>query len=98
MIRAYVNERGIVLQFDSLADKLPTAEMEVLLDELKSHYIPSFYQYGKRCYVDFLGRGELRIVIYFTSETVTMDEAIAVLKKRSNIEVLDVREGGPAAS
>jgi hypothetical protein len=98
MIRAYVNERGIVLRFDSLADKPPTAEMEALLDELKSHYIPSFYQHGKRCYVDFFGgSGKLRIVIYFTSETVTMDEAIRILKKRNDIEIHDVREGGPAA-
>lgn len=96
-IRAYVNEQGIVLRLNTLADNLPDAEMEALLDDLKSSYIPSLYQRGKRCYVDFSG-GQLRIVIYFTSDTVTMDEAIAILKKRNNIVVHDVREGGPAAS
>ena len=74
MIRAYINENAVVLQLDSLSDNLPTAEMSALLDELKSRYIPSFYQNGKRCAVDF-GGGKLRIVIYFTSETVTMDQA-----------------------
>lgn len=34
--------------------------------------------------------GTLRAVIFFTPQTVTMDEAIPILKKR-NIEVFDVR-------
>ena len=97
MITAHVNEQGIVLRFDSLADNLPKPEMEKLLDELKSHYIPSFYQYGKRSHADISGEtgtgsGKLRVVIYFTSKTVTMDEAIQILKRRG-IVVLDVREG-----
>jgi hypothetical protein len=65
--------------------------MGTLLDELRSHYIPSFYQYGKRLHVDVSPEGKLSAVIYFTPQTVTMDEAIAILKKR-NITVVDVRE------
>jgi len=51
----------------------------------------SFYQYGKRLHVDVSTEGQMRAVIYFTPQTVTMDEAIAILKKW-NIEVFDVRE------
>jgi hypothetical protein len=96
MITAHINEMGIVLRFDSLAENFSNDQWEQLLDELKSHYIPSFYQYGKRMTVDLGGvkndeAGKLRVVIYFTPNTVTMDEAIAILKKR-NIEVFDVRE------
>lgn len=95
MITAHVNEMGIVLRFDALADNLSGVTWETLLDELKSHYIPSFYQYGKRMHVDASPEGKLRAVIYLTPQTVTMDEAIAILKKR-NINVFDVREN-PAA-
>jgi hypothetical protein len=91
MITAHVNQMGIVLRFDSPADNLSPAAWEALLDELKSHYIPSFYQYGKRLHVDASPGGKLRAVIYFTSQTVTLDDAIAILKKR-NITVFDVRE------
>jgi hypothetical protein len=41
--------------------------------------------------VDVSTEGQMRAVIYFTPQTVTMDEAIAILKKW-NIEVFDVRE------
>jgi len=91
MIKAHVNEMGIVMRFDSPADNLSREAWEALLDELKSHYIPSFYQYGKRLHVDASPEGKLRAVIYLTPQTVTMDEAIAILKKR-NITVFDVRE------
>jgi hypothetical protein len=37
------------------------------------------------------GQLNSRVIIYLTAETVTMDEAIAILKKRG-IEVFDVRE------
>lgn len=96
MVTAHVNEQGIVLRFDSLLENLSPDGWEQLLDELKSHYIPSFYQYGKRLHVDFEGvkgggENKLRAVIYFTPKTVTIDEAIAILRKR-NIEVFDVRK------
>jgi len=91
MITAHVNEIGIVLRFDSPADNLSSEAWEELLDELKSHYIPSFYQYGKRLHVDMSAEGKLRAVIYFTSETVGMDDAVRILRRR-NIRVFDVRE------
>ena len=92
MITAHVNEMGIVLRFDSPLDN-PTREgWESLLNELKSHYIPSFYQYGKRLHVDVSAEGKHRAVIYFTDQTVTMDQAIPILEKR-NIAV--VRENIP---
>ena len=84
------------MRFDTVADNLSPKAWETLLDELKSHYIPSFYQHEKRMHVDFGGvkdgvPGLMRAVIYFTPNTVTLDEAITILKKR-DIEVLDVRE------
>lgn len=91
MVTAHVNERGIVLRFDSLADNLSRDAWQKLLDELKSHYIPSFYQYGKRVHVDVSAEGKTRAVIYFTPNTVTPDEAIAILR-RWNIKVVDVQE------
>jgi hypothetical protein len=87
---AHVNERGIVLRFKP-ASNLTHDEWERLLNELRSHYIPSFYQTGKRLHVDVSADGQMRAVIYFTPQTVTVDEAIAILK-RWQIEVHDVRE------
>jgi hypothetical protein len=91
MIRAHVNKMGIVMRFDSMADNLSSARWTTLLDELKSHYIPSFYQDGKRLHVDMSAEGKLRAVVYFTPQTVTIDEAIRILK-RWGMEVHDVRE------
>jgi len=91
MITAHVNEMGIVLRLDAPADNLSSEGWEALLDELKSHYIPSFYPYGKRLHADATRDGRVRVVIYFTPQTVTIDDAIAILKKR-NIKVFDVRE------
>jgi hypothetical protein len=44
MITAHVNEMGIVLRY-SPTENLSRDDWEKLLDELKSHYIPSFYQF-----------------------------------------------------
>jgi hypothetical protein len=90
---AHVNEEAIVLRFDSI-ENLPSKEWDALLDELKSHHIPGLYPYGKRSSVDVSGP-KPRVVIYLTSETVTMDQAIAILKKR-HIEVFDARENPSA--
>jgi hypothetical protein len=84
---AYVNELGIVLRSGNLSKEA----WKELLDALKSHYIPSFYQYDQRMHADVDAEGKMRFVIYLTPQTVTMDEAITILKKR-NIEVHDVRE------
>jgi len=86
---AHVNEMGIVLRFNP-TNNLTHDEWEMLLDELRSHYIPSFYQRDKRLHVDVSAEGKMRAVIYFTPQTVSMDEAISILKKW-NIEVFDVR-------
>ena len=91
MITAHVNEMGIVIRFDSPAENLSKDTWESLLNKLKSHYIPSFYQYDKRVHVDVTHEGKIRAVIYFTPQTVTMDEAIPILKERG-ITVFDVRE------
>jgi hypothetical protein len=96
MLTAHVNEQGIVLRFSSLMDNLSHDDWEKLLNELKSHYIPGFYQRGKRLHVDLDPNSGMRAVIYFTDRTVTMDESIPILKKW-NFEVHDVREK-PAAS
>jgi hypothetical protein len=98
VIVAHVNKMGIVLQY-TLSENLSHEDWESLLDDLKSHYIPSFYQFGKRSYADFSGAGEeftgkVRVVIYFTPKTVAIDEAIGVLRKRG-VEVLDTREDHP---
>jgi hypothetical protein len=94
MITAHVNEMGIVLRY-APSDNLTHEQWEVLLDELRSHYIPSFYQYGKRLHAELQDKqgesGYMRVVIYFTPKTVTSDEAINILEKR-NITVVDVRE------
>jgi hypothetical protein len=50
-----------------------------------------FYQNGKRLHVDVSAEGKIRAVVYFTPETVTMDEAIAILRKRVTV-VKDERE------
>lgn len=86
MITAHVNEVAILLRFDAPSDNLPRDEWEKLLDELKSSYIPSFYQYGKRMHVDVSEPRKMRAVIYLTDDTVAMDEAIAILELR-NISV-----------
>jgi hypothetical protein len=95
MMTAHVNENGIVLRF-SPSDNPSPEGWEALLDELKSQHIPSFYPYGKRMAVDVSESGQTRAVIYFTEHTVTIDEAIAILKKRK-IDVHDLRED-PSAS
>lgn len=87
---AHVNEIGIVFRLVSLADNPSSEEWERLLDELKSHHIPSFYKYGRRMSVDADHNGRTRAVMYFTTKTVKVDEAIAILKER-NITVFDVR-------
>jgi hypothetical protein len=91
MIRAHVNENGIVIRIDSLAENLSPEAWEALLDELKAHHVPSFHQNGKRMYIEASLQGTLKAVIHFTSETVSMEEAVAILRRRG-IKVFDIRE------
>jgi hypothetical protein len=90
MMTAHVNEMGIVLRF-SPADNPSREGWDSLLDALKSHFIPSFYQRGKRLHIDVSAEGQIRAVIYFTPQTVTIEEAIPILQQRG-IKVFDVRE------
>jgi hypothetical protein len=88
MMTAHVNREGIVLRF-SVEDNLPTQQWEILLDQLNSVYLPSFYPTGKRLVV--MPEGAItKAVIYLTSDTVTLDQAIDILH-HWNIEVHDVR-------
>jgi hypothetical protein len=91
VMTAHVNEQHIVLRFASIADNLSHDQWESLLDELKSHPIPSLYRDGERSAVSPAGQGVMQVTVYFTPQTVTMDESIPILKKW-NIEVFDVRQ------
>ena len=88
MMTAHVNEEGIVLRF-STADNFPTQQWEILLDQLKSVHLPSFYRAEKRMLVVPEG-DQTKAVIYLTADTVTLDQAIDILH-HWNIEVHDVR-------
>ena len=92
MMTAHVNQEGIVLRF-SIADNLPTQQWEILLDQLKSTYLPSLYRTGKRLIV--VPEGNLtKAVIYLTPQTVTLDQAIDILHQW-NMDVHDVRTEPP---
>jgi hypothetical protein len=91
MIKAYVNEMGIVLELGSTSDDLSDVEWKKLLDELKSHHIPSFYPTGNRMHIGVDSEGKKRAVIYFTPQTVPIEKAMSILAKRG-VEVHDVRD------
>jgi hypothetical protein len=56
----------------------PSSEWwDALLNKLKSHHIPSLYQNGKRMWADPFGTA----MIYFTSDMVSVDEAVEILKQ-----------------
>jgi hypothetical protein len=90
MPTAHVNEMGIIFRkFNSFEQ--PTAWWDALLDELKVHHVPSLQQAGKRMTVDAGGSGGgFRGIVYFSPNTVSLDEAITILKKHG-VEVYDVR-------
>jgi hypothetical protein len=96
MITAHVNDQGIVLRFSSLTENFSPETWEKLLDELKSEYLPGFYQIDKRMYVASGGGPQidalpaaLRVVIYFTPKTVDRSEAVGILS-RYNVTVHDL--------
>jgi hypothetical protein len=91
MITAFVNETGINLCMDGLSDNLSREQWESLLDELKSQHMPGYYPQGKRSHISLSPTGQTNVVIYFTDETVTKDEAVTILKKW-NFPVLDSGE------
>lgn len=88
MMTAHVNKEAIALRF-SMADNLRTQQWEMLLDQLKSVSLPSLYPAGRRMVVVPEG-AQTKAVIYLTSDTVTLDQAIDILHNW-NIEVHDVR-------
>jgi len=90
MPTAHVNEMGIVFRkFNSFEQ--PTPWWNALLDELKAHHVPGLQQTGKRMSVDAgAPGGGFRGIVYFTPNTVSLDEAITILKKHG-VEVYDVR-------
>jgi hypothetical protein len=89
MTTAHVNEIGIVFRrFDALQQT--PAWWDSLLNDLKAHHVPGLQMTGKRLTVDVSAGGGQRGIMYFTPSTVTMDEAIPILKKHG-VEVYDVR-------
>jgi len=87
---AHVNEQGIVFRGHSPVEH--TGQWwNSLLDELKVKPLPGRYPAGARMFTD-LGapEGGMRSVVYFTPDTVGMDDAIEILT-RYRIEVYDVR-------
>ena len=57
------------------------------MNDLKAHHVPGLQMTGKRLTI---GGGGHRGIMYFTPSTVTMDEALPILKKHG-VEVYDVR-------
>jgi hypothetical protein len=89
MATAHVNELGIVFRGFGPLKQTP-AWWDSLLDELKTHHVPGLQPTGKRLTIDVAAGGGHRGIVYFTPSTVTMDEAIPILKKHG-VEVYDVR-------
>jgi hypothetical protein len=90
MKTAHVNEQAAVLRFDAIENLTPQA-WEILLDELRSQHIPSYYQKGKRAHASIESvTGKTIVTVYLTPQTVTMDDAIAILHHRG-FEVHDAR-------
>jgi len=86
----HVNEQGIVFRGHN-----PVIYTGLwwnsLLDELKSQHLPGLYPAGARMMTDNSGLGgAMRSVVYFTPDTVGIDEAIQILT-RHGVEVYDVR-------
>lgn len=65
-----------------MIDDLSCVGWNLLLDELRSEYLPGIYPPGwrtepARCNVD----GEIELTVYLTPRTVTGEEAMAILQK-----------------
>jgi hypothetical protein len=76
---AQVNSEAIVLRFNA-TENFSHQQWEILLDQLKSEYIPSLYATGRRSHASIEpGTGKTCVVIYFTSRTVNVDQAKEIL-------------------
>jgi len=84
MATAHISEMGIVFRRLNPLQQTP-AWWDSVLNDLKAHHVPSLQKAGERLTTD----GHHGIM-YFTSSTVTADEAIPILKKHG-VEVYDVR-------
>lgn len=92
MRTAHVNEQAITLRYD-FSENLNHQEWEVLLDQLRSRHLPGLYQAGKRAHAALeAGTGKTCVTIYLTPQTVSMDDAVAILHQ-FNFEVHDSRDG-----
>jgi hypothetical protein len=74
MPKAEVSEERVVL---SDYGHQSSEWWDALLNKLKSHHIPGRYQHGRRMWADPLGNA----MIYFTSDTVSVDKAVEILKQ-----------------
>lgn len=95
MATAHVNEMGIVFRKFNPIEHNP-AWWDSLLNELKAEHVPGLQQTGKRMTVDPLAPGGFAGIVYFTPNTVGLDEAIPILKKH-RVDVYDVRRVKPFA-
>jgi hypothetical protein len=82
MPKAVVSEERILI---SEYGQQSTAWWNALLDKLKAHHIPGRYQHSKRMWADSIGDA----IIYFTSNTVSPDDAVKILKENG----FDVHRG-----
>mgnify|MGYP001602649576 CR=1 FL=1 len=88
-MRAHANDHAIVIHF--LPSEEPSSEeWENLLDQLKSVNIPGYYEAGRRMRVLIDPEEKMRVLIFLTPETVSVDDALDILR-RWNIEVHDER-------
>jgi hypothetical protein len=74
MLKAEVSDERIVL---SGYGHPPNEWWDALLNKLKSHHVPGRYQDGRRMWADAFGTA----MVYFTPDTVSVDEAVEVLKQ-----------------
>jgi hypothetical protein len=73
MLKADVSEERIV----SECGQRSTDWCNTLLDKLKAHHIPGRCRDGKRMWADSRGNA----IIYFTSDTVSPDDAVKMLEE-----------------
>jgi len=88
-MRAHISEQANVIHF-SPSENPSSEEWDRLLDKLKSVNIPGYYEAGRRMRVLVDPEERMRVLIFLTTETVTVDDAISILQEW-NIDVHDDR-------
>ena len=94
MKTAHVNDQGIVLRY-GFAENLSSQEWLMLLDQLRSKYIPGLYPLGKRSVVTPNGPDGVTVTVYLTADTVSVDQAKEIVH-HWGFEVIDAPEDGGA--